>query len=136
MTAIENVVSEIVVEPLSEEEVNIFTVEILEHLETVAETILDPYHAKINVFDSQKAVTILLPLHGPDVDFMIELDKSKPLPKPSWPYQMNQEEPAKCQKLLDDRVNTGIMELADLKCPIATPMFFVWKKGWNPTTSY
>ena len=126
--AVENEVSEIAVEPLSEEEVNIFTVEIPEHLESVAETIPDPYRVKINVFDGQKAVTILPPLRGPDVDFAIELDKSKPLPKPSRPYQMNQEERAKCRKLLDDRVNAGIMEPADPKCPIATPMFFVWKK--------
>ena len=64
---------------------------------------------------------------GLDVNFVIELDKSKPLPKPSQPYQMNQEERAKCQKLLDDRVNAGIMELADLRCPITAPMFFAWK---------
>ena len=138
MTTIENEVLEIAVEPLSKEEVDIFTVEIPEHLELVAKTIPDPYHVKINVFDGQKAVTVLLPLHGPDVNFVIELDKSKPLPKPSHPYQMNKEECAKCQKLLDNRVNTGIMELADLKCPIAAPMFFVWKKDgtWWPVIDY
>ena len=128
MAAVESKASEIAVEPLSEEEVDIFVVEIPEHLELVAKTILDPYHVKINVFDGQKAVTILLPLRGPAVDFTIELDKSKPLLKPSRPYQMNQEECTKCHKLLDDRVNAGIMELANLKCPIAAPMFFVWKK--------
>ena len=128
MVAVEHEVSEIMVEPLSEEEVNIFAVEIPEHLESVAETILDPYRVKINVFDGQKAVTILLPLHGPDVDFAIELDKSKPLLKPSRPYQMNQEECAECHKLLDNGVDAGIMEPADLKCPIAALMFFVWKK--------
>ena len=128
MVSVKSKASEIVVEPLSEEEVDIFVVEIPEHLELVAETILDPYHVEINVFDGQKAVTVLPPLHGPDVDFAIELDKSKPLPKPSHPYQMNQEECAKCHKLLDDRVNAGIMEPADPKCPIATPMFFMWKK--------
>ena len=128
MVSVESKASEITVEPLSEEEVDIFAVEILEHLESVAETIPDPYHVKINVFDGQKAVTILPPLCGPDVDFTIELDKSKPLPKPSRPYQMNQEERAKCRKLLDDGVNAGIMELANPKCPIATLMFFMWKK--------
>ena len=103
-------------------------VEIPEHLELVAETIPDPYCVKINIFNGQKVVTILLPLCGPNVDSAIELDKSKLLLKPSHPYQMNQEECAKCHKLLDNRVNTGIMELANLKCPIAAPMFFVWKK--------
>ena len=128
MVSVKSEVSEIMVEPLSEEEVDIFAVEIPEHLELVAETIPDPYHVKINIFDGQKVVTILLPLCGPDVNFAIELDKSKPLLKPSHPYQMNQEERAKCHKLLDDGVNAGIMELADLKCPIAAPMFFMWKK--------
>ena len=128
MVSVESEASEITVEPLSEEEVDIFVVEIPEHLESVAETILDPYHVKINIFDGQKAVTVLPPLRGPDVDFAIELDESKPLPKPSHPYQMNQEECAECRKLLDDGVNAGIMEPADPKCPIAAPMFFVWKK--------
>ena len=126
--AVENEVSEIAVEPLSKEEVDIFVVEIPEHLELVAETTLDPYCVKVHIFNGQKAVTMLLPLHGPDVNFAIELDKSKPLLKPSRPYQMNQEECAECHKLLDNRVNAGIMEPANPKCPIATPMFFVWKK--------
>ena len=125
---VESEVLEIAVEPLSEEEVDIFVVGIPEHLELVAETIPDPYHVKINVFDGQKVVTVLLPLCGPDVDFTIELDKSKPLPKPSCPYHMTQEECAECWKLLDDRVDAGIMEPADLKCPIAALMFFMWKK--------
>ena len=126
--AVENEVSEIVVEPLSKEEVDIFMVEIPEHLESVAETIPDPYCVKINIFDGQKAVTVLPPLHGPDVDFAIELDKSKLLLKPSCPYQMNQEECAECHKLLNNGVNVGIMEPANPKCPIATLMFFMWKK--------
>ena len=116
--------SEIVVETLLEEEVNIFAVEIPEHLELVAKTILDPYWVKINVFDGQKAVTALLPLCRLDVDFMIELDESKPLLKPSCPYHMNQEESAECWKLLIDGVNAGIVELANPKCPIATLM--IW----------
>lgn len=128
MAVVNSEVSELAVEPLSEEEVDIFAVEIPEHLESVAETIPDPYQIKINVFDGQKAITELPPLRGPNVDFAIELDESKPLPKPSRPYQMNQEERAECRKLLDDGVNAGVMEPADPKCPIAAPMFFVWKK--------
>ena len=127
MMAIENEVLEIVVEPLSEEEVDIFMVEILEHLELVADTIPDPYQVKINVFNGQRVVTMLPLLCGPDVDFTIELDESKLLPKPSCPYQMNQE-CAECQKLLDNRMNAGMMEPADPKCPITALMFFVWKK--------
>ena len=43
MATVEREVSEIVVEPLSEEEVDKFTVKIPEHLESVAKSILDPY---------------------------------------------------------------------------------------------
>ena len=71
----------------------------------------------------------MLPLlRSPDVDFVIELDEMKPLLKPSRPYHMNQEERAECQRLLNEGLESGLMEPADPKCPIAAPMFFVWKK--------
>jgi hypothetical protein len=41
---------------------------------------------------------------------------------------MNQEEWAECRKVLDEMLNTGWAEPADVKCPMAAPMFFVWKK--------
>ena len=125
---IENEVLEIVVKPLSEQEIDLFMIEIPEHLELVAEHIPELYHIKINVFNGQKAVNVLPPLRGPDVDFVIELDETKPLPKPSQPYHMNQEECAECRRLLDKGLESGLMEPADPKCPIAAPMFFVWKK--------
>ena len=103
-------------------------VKILEHLELVTEHIPKPYHIKINVFNRQKVVNMLPPLHGPDVDFTIKLDKTKPLPKPSRPYHMNQEECAECQRLLNEGLESGLMEPSNPKCPIAAPMFFVWKK--------
>ena len=121
-------VSELAVEPLSEQEIDLFVVEIPEHLELVAKQIPELYHIKINVFNGQKAVNMLPPLCGPDVDFAIELDETKPLPKPSRPYHMNQEERAECQRLLNEGLESGLMEPADPKCPIAAPMFFVWKK--------
>ena len=76
-------VSELAVKPLSEQEIDLFAVKIPEHLESVAKQIPKPYHIKINVFNGQKAVNVLPPLHGPDVDFAIKLDETKPLPKPS-----------------------------------------------------
>ena len=121
-------VLELVVESLLEQEIDLFMVEILEHLELVAKQIPKPYHIKINVFDGQKVVNMLPPLHSPDVDFAIELDETKPLPKPSWPYHMNQEEHAECRRLLDEGLESGLMEPADPKCLITAPMFFVWKK--------
>ena len=111
-----------------EQDIDLFVVEIPEHLESVTEHIPEPYHIKINVFNGQKAVNMLPPLHGPDVDFAIELDETKPLLKPSRPYHMNQEERAECRRLLDEGLESGLMEPADPKCPIAAPMFFVWKK--------
>ena len=125
---VESEVSELVVEPLLEQEIDLFAVEIPEHLELVTKQIPKPYHVKINVFDGQKAVNMLPLLCGPDVDFAIELDKTKPLPKPSRPYHMNQEERAECRRLLDEGLESGLMEPANPKCLIAAPMFFVWKK--------
>ena len=125
---IENEVLELVVEPLSEQEIDLFVVEIPEHLESVTKHIPEPYHIKINVFDGQKVVNALPPLCGPDVDFMIELDEMKLLLKPSHPYHMNQEECAECWRLLNEGLESGLMEPADPKCPIAAPMFFIWKK--------
>ena len=89
---IENEVLELVVEPLSEQEIDLFVVEIPEHLESITKHIPELYHVKINVFDGQKAVNVLPPLCGPDVDFAIELDKTKPLPKPSHPQTQGQVE--------------------------------------------
>ena len=128
MVSVENEVSRLAFKPLSEQEIDLFAVKILEHLESVTEHIPKSYHIKINVFDGQKAVNVLPPLHSPNVDFAIELDKTKPLLKLSRPYHMNQEEQAECQKLLDEGLESGLMEPANPKCPIAAPMFFVWKK--------
>ena len=125
---VENEVSELTVKPLLEQEIDLFTVKIPEHLESITKHIPKSYHVKINVFDGQKAVNVLPPLHSPHVDFAIELDKIKPLLKPSQPYHMNQEEQAECRRLLDKGLESGLMEPANPKCPIAAPMFFVWKK--------
>ena len=103
-------------------------------MESVAEHIPELYHVKINVFDGQKVVNALPPLRSPDVDFAIELDEMKLLPKPSRPYHMNQEERAECRRLLDKGLESGLMEPANPKCLIATPMFFIWKKDRTQRT--
>jgi hypothetical protein len=115
-------------ELLSIEGAGLSAIDIPEHLTELTETILEVYWDCLNIFDGQKAATTLPELCGPDIDFAIELDPMKPLPKPSCPYHMNQEERAKCRKVLDEMLNTGWAEPADVKCPMATPMFFVWKK--------
>jgi hypothetical protein len=115
-------------DPLTIEEVDLFAVEIPEHLESLKEDIPEHYWDSLNMFDREKAASTLLELRGPDINFAIDLDPEKPLPKPSRPYHMNQEECAECRKVLDQMLNAGWAEPANLNCPITAPMFFVWKK--------
>jgi hypothetical protein len=103
-------------------------INIPEHLMELMETIPEVYWDCMNVFDGQKAATTLPKLRGPDIDFTIKLDPSKLLLKPSHPYHMSQEERAECWKVLDEMLSTRWAEHTDVKCPIAAPMFFVWKK--------
>jgi len=79
-------------EPVSVEEAVIFTIAVPKHLEHLKEVIPEEYWDFINVFNREKATTTLPELHRSDIDFAIELDPMKPLPKPSCPYHMNQEE--------------------------------------------
>jgi hypothetical protein len=104
------------------------TIDIPEHLMELTEMIPEVYWDRMGVFNGQKVATTLPELQGPDVDFAIELDPTKPLPKPSHPYHMNQEEWAECRKVLDKMLSAGWVEPADVKCLMAAPMFFIWKK--------
>jgi hypothetical protein len=113
---------------ISTEEAELFTIEVPKHLVPLKEVIPEEYWDYLDVFDSEKAATTLLEVRGPDIDFVIELDPSKPLPKPSPPYHMNQEEWTECRKVLDEMLQAKWIEPADACCPIAAPMFFVWKK--------
>jgi hypothetical protein len=79
-------------ELLSIEGAGLSAIDIPEHLTELTETILEVYWDRLNIFDGQKAATTLPELRGPDIDFAIELDPMMPLPKPSRPYHMNQEE--------------------------------------------
>jgi hypothetical protein len=106
-------------ELLSIEGARLSTIDIPEHLSELTETIPEVYWDCMGVFDGQKAATTLPELRGPDVDFTIELDPTKPLPKPSHPYHMNQEERAECHKVLDEMLSAGWAEPADVKCPMA-----------------
>jgi hypothetical protein len=113
--------------PLTIEEVDIFTIKILECLESL-EDIPKHYWDSLDMFNSEKVVSTLPELQGPNIDFLINLKPDKPLLKLSCPYHMNQEECAECWKVLDQMLSAGWAEPADSNCPIATPMFFVWKK--------
>jgi hypothetical protein len=92
------------------------------------ETILEAYWDCLGVFDGHKAATMLPELCGPDVDFTIKLDPTKLLLKLSRLYHMNQEEWAEYCKVLDEMLSAGWAEPANVKCPMAAPMFFIWKK--------
>jgi hypothetical protein len=103
-------------------------IDILEHLTELTETIPEVYWDRLGVFNSQKVATTLPELCGPDINFAIELDLTKLLLKLSRPYHMNQEEWAECRKVLDEMLSASWAEPADIKCPMAAPMFFIWKK--------
>jgi hypothetical protein len=115
-------------ELLSIEGAGLSAIDIPEHLTELTETIPEVYWDHMGVFNGQKAATTLPELQGPDVDFAIELDPTKPLLKPSRLYHMNQEERAECCKVLDEMLSAGWAEPANVKCPMVALMFFVWKK--------
>ena len=114
--------------PMSAEEVGLFAIDIPDHLVPLKEVIPEEYWDFLDVFDGEKAVSTLPEIRGPHIDFAIDLDASKPLPKPSRPYHMNQEERTECRKVLDEMLGAQWIEPADFNCPMAAPMFFVWKK--------
>jgi len=82
-------------DPLTAKEIELYAIDIPEHLQSVAMDIPEYYHDYMDRFDREKATTTL-PDFRPNSDFTIDLDPSKPLPKPSRPYHMNQEEHAEC----------------------------------------
>jgi len=114
-------------DPLTAKEIELYAIDIPECLQSIATDIPEYYHDYMDRFDGEKAATTL-PNFRPDSDFTIDLDPSKLLPKPSRLYHMNQEERAECRKVLDEMLNAGWAEPMDSNCPIAAPMFFVWKK--------
>ena len=109
------------------EEIDIYAIDSPSTLTPMEGTMPDHYQQEVACFDGEKAVTTLPDLREHD-DFVIDLDPAKPFPKPSRPYHMNQEERAECWKVLDKMLKAGWAEPTDANCPMAAPMFFVWKK--------
>ena len=112
---------------MTAKEINIYAIDSPSSLVPMEGPMPDNYQTQVDVFDGKKAVTTLPNLREHD-DFRIDLDPAKPFPKPSRPYHMNQEERAECRKVLDEMLKAGWAEPADANCPMAAPMFFVWKK--------
>ena len=121
-------VSEPDLDPITAEEVNLYTIDIPKHLLHLKEIIPEVYWDYLDVFNGEKAATMLPDIRGPDINFAIELDPTKPLPKLSQPYHLNQEEHAECRKVLDEMLAAGWLKAADANCPLTAPMFFIWKK--------
>src|SRR5260370_35252502 len=110
---------------MTAEEVDLYAVDIPKHLSHLKEVIPKVYWDYLDVFDGEKVATTLPDVRGPDVDFAIELDPTNPLPKPSQPYHLNQEECAECQKALDDMLTAGWSEAANVNGPSRAPTSFI-----------
>ena len=104
--------------------------------ETIQATLSPEYHHKAHMFDPEGPLK--QQLHNqPSKDFELQLDPTKPLPKPSWPYHMN---PAEWQDWMvwwDMMLNTGMISKAPVNMPLAAPFFFIWKDGTQqPVINY
>ena len=87
----------------------------------------DHYQKEVKRFDAETVVTMLPDSHNPN-DFSIDLNPAKLFPRPSCPYHMNQEECAKCWKVLNEMLKAWWVEPANSNCLMAAQMFFIWKK--------
>jgi hypothetical protein len=68
-------------DPISTEEAEVFTIKVPKHLVPLKEVIPEEYWDYLNIFNAEKVATTLPEICGPDIDFTIELDLTKPLPK-------------------------------------------------------
>ena len=80
---------------MSIEEVEIYAIDTPTALAPMDGAMPDCYQSQAEAFNGERAITTLPDLRESD-DFRIDLDPSKPFPKPSRPYHMNQEEQAEC----------------------------------------
>ena len=87
----------------------------------------EEYHDFLDVFNPETPMSHL-PLSRLEYDFAIELDPTKPLPKPARPYHMNQEEREDWRKWHDMMLAAGLISRAPANTPVAAPLFFVRKK--------
>ena len=85
------------------------------------------YHHKLHLIDPEGPLK-QQPRDRPADDFELQLDPTKPLPKPSRPYHMNPAEQADWIKWRDTMLSAGMILHAPANTPLAAPFFFVWKK--------
>lgn len=127
-------------ETLSEEEVDLFTVngelcsgrsnfsaEIaskhVQKSKSLEEMVPKEYHDFLHLFKKEGASK--LPPHR-EHDMAINLNPTKPLPKPSGLYPMSDAELKELKQWLDEMLGRGFIQPS--KSPIAAPYFFVPKK--------
>ena len=112
---------------MSAKEIDIYAIDSPSTLVPMEGEMPEHYQAEVECFDGEKVVTTL-PNSRKSNNFSIDLNPAKPFPRPSHPYHMNQEEWLECRKVLNEMLKAGWAEPADTNCPMAAPMFFVWKK--------
>ena len=119
--------------------VEIYTIDLMPTATDEALKSLTPshYHHKLHLFNPEGPLK-QQPRDHPDDDFELQLNPTKPLPKPLWPYHMNPAECADWIKWRDTMLAAGMISCAPTSTPLAAPFFFVWKKDgtWQPVIDY
>ena len=117
------------INPMEPDLVEVFAIDFMPTAteETLKSMIPEEYHDFLDVFDPETPLSRLPPLR-PQYDFSIELDPTKPLPKPARPYHMNAEEREDWHKWRDLMLKAGLISRAPANTPVAAPLFFVRKK--------
>jgi len=92
--------------------------------ETEKQAIPSKYHDLIEVFDIERARS-LLPTRG-DFNFKIELKEGAEWPKPSKPYQLTLAQMEEAKMQIAELEESGMISKS--QSPFAAPLFFVGKK--------
>ena len=95
--------------------------------ETICAALSLEYHHKAHMFNP-KGLLKQQPRDQLGKDFKLQLDPTKPLPKPSRPYHMNPAERQDWMVWRDTMLNAGMISKAPANTPLAAPFFFMWKK--------
>ena len=112
---------------MTTEETKIYAIDSPSTLVPMEGEMPDHYEEEEECLDGEKVVTTL-PDSCESNDFSIDLNTAKPFLRPSHPYHMNQEEQTECWKVLDEMLKARWAEPTDANCPMAAPMFFIWKR--------
>jgi hypothetical protein len=114
---------------LTTEEIELFAINLMPSTteETLKKLIPSEYHDYLDVFNPEGPMWKLPPL-CPEFNFEINLDPTKPLPKPARPYHMNPAEWEDWIKWHNTMLAAGLITPAPVNTPVAALFFFVWKK--------